>query len=819
MEYNVSYHDNQTDADNNTSPLPNNYTNGTAPSEQIVVRVENAMDASCYSTAIVTLQVNALPTITSSVELRQCDNDSDGISDFNLTEANDLISANAANETFTYYTNSADANMAMNEITNPTAYTNTDPSANPDVLFVRVENADGCYRVAQLELFVSASQIPNGYNLLYEACDDDAVDGDNTNGITTFDFSDATPQIVALFGAGQDITVTYYENEADALAEQNAIPDISNHRNDASPFTQNIYVRVDNNTDNSCTGLGHHITLTTINPTPNLDPDDLMLCDDITIGDLQEVFDLTVNETYIFNGDPDVFATYYLTANDAEMGANMIPNPTAYTNTNPTETIYVRVENSNSGCYARVEFDITVYPLPDDSVTVTDFPVCENNTDFVFPFDLESKTTEILNGQDPNQFTVTYHDSQQDADDVVDALASPYNNTSNPQQIFVAITNITTGCSVSTLNFNIEVIEGAEANSDGEPLIYEICDNVGDNDGFGQFDLTTQDAEVLDGQDPMAFTLTYHDSMDDALNNVEPLPTLYENTSVNGNPANPQVIYARVSNNLDPDACFEIAEVTLQVNLQPIFDIDDRYVLCRNVNGSEVVDVPPVIDTQLSDADYSFEWSLNGTVIPTETSSSLIPTQGGTYSVVVTDTSTSTVTMCSSTDSTEVIESEPPIVTAEVTSNAFSGNNRIEATATGSSTYEFSLDNGPWQDNGSFEDVSAGEHVVLARDINGCGIGTTTVLVIDYPKYFTPNGDGNHESWNIVGIDTQPLAKVYIFDRYGKLLKQLDPQGPGWDGTYRGNLMPTSDYWFKVEYDEPRTGERKEFTAHFSLKR
>jgi gliding motility-associated-like protein len=556
------------------------------------------------------------------------------------------------------------------------------------------------------------------------------------------------------------------------------------------------------------------VRLRTINPTPNLNPEDLILCDDVTVGDLVETFDLTQNEIFIFNGDTNVNATYHLTIADAEAGTAAIANPTTYINTNPTETIYVRVTNNTTGCYARVEFDIMVNPLPDDAITITDFFECENNTDFVVDFDLSTKTSEILNGQDPTLFTVTYHETQNDADNVTNILPNPYPNTiSNPQQIFVAITNTVTGCSISTLSFNIEVTEGADANSDGELLLFGICDNVGDNDGFGQFDLTTQDAEVLDGQDPLLYTLTYHDDLNDATNNVEPLPTLYENI------VNPQIIYARVSNNIAPDDCFDVVEMTLQVNLLPKFIIDDSYVLCLNINGTEVIDVPPVIDTGLSATDFSFEWTLNGTVLLTETTPSLIPTQGGLYEVTVTDITTSTVTMCTSSASTEVIESELPIVTAEVTSEAFSGNNTISASASGISTYEFNLDNGPWQNDGNFDDVSAGEHIVSARDVNGCGIGSTTVLIIDYPRYFTPNGDGNHDQWNIVGIDTQPTARIFIFDRYGKLLKQLSAINSGWDGTYNGNLMPTSDYWFTLEYDEPRTGERKNFRAHFTLKR
>ncbi|MBT8252347.1 MAG: T9SS type B sorting domain-containing protein, partial [Bacteroidia bacterium] len=118
-----------------------------------------------------------------------------------------------------------------------------------------------------------------------------------------------------------------------------------------------------------------------------------------------------------------------------------------------------------------------------------------------------------------------------------------------------------------------------------------------------------------------------------------------------------------------------------------------------------------------------------------------------------------------------------------------------------------------------FTGVSAGDHVVTARDIRGCGIGIAEVMVIDYPLFFTPNGDGYHDSWNITGIRALNGARIYIFDRYGKLLKQLNPDGEGWNGTYNGQLMPSDDYWFSIYYIEPGNEVRKEFRAHFSLKR
>ena len=123
----------------------------------------------------------------------------------------------------------------------------------------------------------------------------------------------------------------------------------------------------------------------------------------------------------------------------------------------------------------------------------------------------------------------------------------------------------------------------------------------------------------------------------------------------------------------------------------PEFDLDQLYILCTTTNGSEVVPVPPVLDTQLSSSDYSFEWSLDGVILPTETNSSLIPAQGGTYSVIVTDITTSTLTRCTSMDEAIVLESEVPIVIAEVTSQAFSGNHTIEAATSNLGDFEYLL--------------------------------------------------------------------------------------------------------------------------------
>jgi gliding motility-associated-like protein len=176
--------------------------------------------------------------------------------------------------------------------------------------------------------------------------------------------------------------------------------------------------------------------------------------------------------------------------------------------------------------------------------------------------------------------------------------------------------------------------------------------------------------------------------------------------------------------------------------------------------------------------------------------------------------------MCTNFDETVVVEGGiPDTFDIEVVSEIFIGNNVIIATVTGNSEYEFSLDNGPWQLSGEFENVSCGDHTVAVRDVLGCGILFKDITLIDYPKFFTPNGDGNNDTWTIKGIDSQPSAVIYIYNRFGKLLKQLSPTGPGWDGTYNGKKMPSSDYWFTLEYTEPINDEKRTFSAHFALKR
>jgi len=805
-DFNVTYHTSLADANSGSNALTSPYTNIVNP-QPIYVRVEQANEQSCYSTTgspLFNLIVDYRAVANQPANYEVCDDiSSDGIEQFDLTSQDDPILDTQDPSLFTvsYYNDPNDANSGMNPIPNPTNFTNI---ASPQTIYARVEENSNpvCYGTTSFDIVVNP--MPSVVNPSpLETCDDETPDG-----IATFDLTSKENEITA---GNSDLTVSYYETNADAQAKTNVITNPTSYSNrsvNALPSNpQDLYVAV---TDVN-TGCVSYTSLTLrvlMNPTPNIDPNDLVSCDDTNPGDLQEVFDLTINEAYIINGQSGVTATYHVNQSDAESGVNNITNPNTYVNTTTPQTIYVRVTDDATGCYTLVDFDLIVNPLP-QATGVTDYIVCIDNSTGFYAFDLESKTTEILNGQNPTIFEVTYYETQSDVDNLMNPLSSPYPNLTNPQQIYVAITNTNTGCLISTLSFNIDVQEIPEANSDMVPIEYIVCDNIGDNDGFAQFDLTTLDTSVLDGQSSSNFAVTYYASMSDADLGINPLPASYENT------INPQTIYARVDDNSAPDSvCYAIADATLQVEFLPMFDLEDEYILCTDSNGTELIG-PPLLDTGLSNARYTFEWSLDGTIISGETNPSIVPVQGGIYSVTVTDNTT----LCQSSDSAEVIESAPPIVTANATTEPFAQNAIVEASATGFGEYEFSLDYGTWQDNGTFENVSGGEHTVTARDKIGCGLTSITVMVIDYPLYFTPNGDSFNDTWNIKGMGYQYNAVVYIYDRFGKLLKQISTSGDGWNGTFNGALMPSSDYWFTVVYEELGGGVKKEFRSHFSLKR
>ncbi len=128
--------------------------------------------------------------------------------------------------------------------------------------------------------------------------------------------------------------------------------------------------------------------------------------------------------------------------------------------------------------------------------------------------------------------------------------------------------------------------------------------------------------------------------------------------------------------------------------------------------------------------------------------------------------------------------------------------------------FEFSIDGVNYQSSPIFYDVSGGQHTRSIREIHGCGNSENEFFVINVPKYFSPNNDGFNDFFFIKDLHALQNPIIYIFDRYGKLLKQLTVSDPTWDGKYNGQILPSDDYWYRMTY-----GRDKILRGHFSIKR
>lgn len=216
---------------------------------------------------------------------------------------------------------------------------------------------------------------------------------------------------------------------------------------------------------------------------------------------------------------------------------------------------------------------------------------------------------------------------------------------------------------------------------------------------------------------------------------------------------------------------------------------------------------------------YAFEWKKeDGTLL--STASDFSTSQTGNYTLTVTDLSM--FGCISDTVPFTVIESLPPASISLTTTGWFTDNQTITVNAIPSlgdgSNFLYSLDRSSPQTSNIFTNVSPGTHEISISDVNSCGSTIPVAIkLINAPKFFTPNGDGFNDTWNITEIPNGENLKLYIFDRYGKLLKELFPNDSGWDGTFNGFSLPADDYWFSISYTEDNVS--KEYKSHFSLKR
>jgi len=556
--------------------------------------------------------------------------------------------------------------------------------------------------------------------------------------------------------------------------------------------------------------------------------------------------------------EADYLVTFHTSFIDADdLSSVGITNNTNFTNTAPAgfsigdiseQDIFVRVQIRNSSpiCYNSRDssFKIIVNPIP-VVTAITPLPFCDipNATDadprnrIAQNIDLTSKVAEILNGRTNHRvaFYTTSQNAQNSTPEITNttsyendpALTTfPVNfSTDDPglQTIFYKVID-ETGIMCESIFATFNLLIYPEPNIPVNVSDFSECDNTSDsfeNDANGiNGDITLKNIipEILVNYQPSEFddfSITFYLSLADAESGDITLAldeNIYQNT------VNNETIYVRVENIRNTPIVCVNTRLSFNINIKPLpsftvlgeEDIDDPQILCLN-------DLPFTIEAENPGATYSYQWTdETGTVLGN--SRTLEISTGGKYIVTASDQSPDG---CSRTRTTIVNESN--IATLDISfitivdegNNIGSHNNLSISIDTinndlGPGDYQFAvlnMDNGTripfagFQDEPLFENLEGGFYNVIVNDKNGCSPDTTLLVsVLQFPPFFTPNSDGENDYWVIKGanITFYPNSSINIFNRYGKLVAQLEVDDQGWDGTYNGRTLSSDDYWFSV---------------------
>ena len=715
--------------------------------------------------------------------------DIDGIEYFNLTENQSSIlnGKNAADYTISYF---SDTSLSQ-EISNASNYKNT-TVGSPQTIYFKIENNNltKCSVTGSFEIEVNPLPVLKASEVVLEQCDND----ETNDGFSVFNLNEANELISENY---LNETFEFYRDAAYSNLIENPIA-----YENPSVINSLVYVKI--KTINGCERFAKINLKVGATQIPSDFHLNYYLCEDqpsnnqdgLTFFNFSDAEQKLIDTKPIFSSQ-EVRITYFENLNDALSEINAIPDISNYKNSTPWEQeIYIRIDSDDVNACLGLNHVITLHvePLP-IATPVTIERQCDDDQDGLFLFDTSAIDETIRNGQ--TKITISYFDEA--GNPLPSPLPNPFLTKSQTITIKVENNNSTINPACfdeTTLQFIV----------DDAPEVYPVtieplCDD-GENttDGFSSFDTSTIETSLLGGQTNMQ--VFYFDVDDNPLPSPLPNPFFTKTQNVTVVIKNPLNTLCSISTTLN-----------FVVNPLPSFEVLPEQILCLNT--------PPTILEPLNpDDNYTYQWyDSNGNIVSDQAS---YPTfEGGYFTVIATSN-----LGCESLPRTIFVEKSnvATIDLDDLTIVDDSNNNSITINDAnnnlGDDDYEYSLNSefGPFQDEPYFDNVPAGIHTLYVRDTDNCGTVGLEVSIIGYPKFFTPNNDGYNDTWNILGISNSfyPSSLLNIFDRFGKLIAQINPNIEGWDGLYNGKELPSTDYWFTVELTD-KTGKSRSKQGHFSL--
>ncbi len=774
--FGVNYYEGMTNYTNGAKiAVPEGYINPSSFfTQEIIAEVYNKQNPECADITTFNIGIYKSPRLESSSNLSsltQCDNfdsgsDVDGVAEFDLTmqEQYLLLNGVASEVHYNYFTDAA----LTQPIISPNAFINTQ---NPQIIYVEgVSNVNSeCKTTTSfvIEIFELPPVTPT---VELKQCDDD-LDGFSVFNLTEV-YAELSPN-------AQNEAITFYESLSDAENGNNPITNEVTYSNEVVS-SDTVWARVENN--NGCHRTAQVNLIVSTTQIPNTYTKDFYKCDNgIDTTDGIATFDLSSVDAEIqamFPVGQQLIINYYRNQADALSEINPISSITNYQNIGypNAQDVFIRVDSATDNDCLGLGHHITLHVEKVPVASPVTIPKqCDDDGDNMFAFDTSGIETTLLNGQ--TSVVVTYTDGNGNV--LPTPLPNPF--LTPTQTVRARVINATSQdpnsvCYDETIiSFSVDAAAVAH-------LVNDIIECDDDDDGQFPFNTSSIESTILNGQTGMI--VSYIDENGNTL--PSPLPNPFITST--------QTITVRVENVLS-NICFDTTTIDFVVVDQPELLMDDTWLICEN----DIVEI-------IADAGYDeYLWSTG------ETSQTIMISDVGSYEVTVTNLHNSI--RCSTTKAVTVIASGPAKITDIQTKDWTISNNEVVILTEGTGNYEYSLDGIQYQDSNEFKNLNVDDYTIFVRDKNGCGVVTEDIYLMYYPHFFTPNGDGYNDTWQIINSDKEPLNKIYIYDRYGKLLKQLNPTNIGWDGTFNGQLLSSNDYWFVLERQNGKT-----YKGHFALK-
>ncbi|MCM8567901.1 T9SS type B sorting domain-containing protein [Gramella jeungdoensis] len=368
----------------------------------------------------------------------------------------------------------------------------------------------------------------------------------------------------------------------------------------------------------------------------------------------------------------------------------------------------------------------------------------------------------------------------------------------------------------------VKDLVGASSDQDDVTVTFYEVPEIGEVSGLSAcaestefIDLTEASSQLIaPNSNPADYRAIFYESTD-AIENNEPIIQPSSFPFQDGT-----TIYAKVEY-IESGCLSEVEQFDLVDFNFPEYQLAETTVFCVDRNNELIA--PVSLGNDLG-SDYTYEWTDGTGIIGTSAVLTLNDLPSGNQLSLTLRHSASGcekefITM-------PVAISRPESVSISISGSDFGDGYTVTATAENviGGTYagfEYKLDNSNWQESNVFNRVPPGSHTITTREINGCGETTSdNFFLVGYPRFFTPNSDGYNDTWSLISNSDISIKRLFVFDRYGKLIRQLDPGGnKGWDGTYNGKDLPADDYWFRVEFVDQKTGGYQVYMSNFTLKR